>query len=251
MAVYDKFAQEYSSCMGERGDEAHQNQIDPYIYKIIGDLKEKTVCDLGCGNGYMARFFAKNNAHVYASDISKELIKIAKKKSKDLNIKYSVHSADDLSIYQDNFFDIVVMNMSIHYIRDLRKLFSEVSRTLKDGGVYTFSTNHFFRPNTYSQWELGKTGNDERLFIKVTNYLGNKGVKVLSGWDKKTKMMIYNHTLNSLVNEMSDNKLLTFKIYEPEPVNSGQAFSKKLQQTHRILTFIIIGAIKQKDIKLP
>jgi hypothetical protein len=91
---------------------------------------------------------------------------------------------------------------------------------------------------------MGEIGGKNKLFIKVTNYLGNKGVKVVSGWDKKTKMVIYNHTLSKLVNEMSKHNLFTFQVYEPEPVNSGQAFSIKLQKSHHIPTFIIFGARK-------
>jgi ubiquinone/menaquinone biosynthesis C-methylase UbiE len=243
MPIYDKFAKQYSDSMGETGDEVHQTQIDPYIYKIIGKVKGKVICDLGCGNGYMARYLTRKGAKVYASDVSGEIVKIAKEKSKDFDIEYLVHSADNLSAHNNNMFDAVIMNMSIHYLKDLDKLFSEIGRVLKKGGIFAFSTNHFFRPHyPYSEWVLGKINGKEKLFLKVTNYLGRKGMEVVSGWDKKTKMKIYHQNLNELVNKMSSNYLYTFKIFEPEPIKSGQAFSERLQKTHHIPTFIIIGA---------
>jgi 2-polyprenyl-3-methyl-5-hydroxy-6-metoxy-1,4-benzoquinol methylase len=251
MADYDKFAKQYSDSMGENGDEVHNTQIDPYIYKIIGDVNGKVICDLGCGNGYMARYFYKNGAEVFASDVSKELVSIAKEKSKGLNIHYQVHSAEELDNYKDKTFDAVVMNMSIHHIKDSNRLFSGVSRILKDKGIFAFSTNHFFRPHyPYSEWVLDKIEGKETLFIKVTKYLEHKESNILSGWDNKTMMKNYTRTLSDFINNLSNNNLYTFKIYEPEPVNSGQAFSKELQKTHHIPTFIIVGAIKLKDDKI-
>jgi ubiquinone/menaquinone biosynthesis C-methylase UbiE len=243
--VYNNFAKKYSDSMGEEGDDTHRTQIDPYVYKTIGEVNDKTVCDLGCGNGYMARHFSKGGGKVYASDISEELIRIAKEKSQGFDIKYLVHSADQLAEYTDGFFDVVVMNMSIHYIKNLDRLFKEISRVLKNRGIFVFSGFHFFRPpHPYSAWELGKIGNEEKLFIKVNNYLKLKEVKIISSWDKKTLMTIYHRTLGDLVNGMFKNGLYAFEIKEPPPVNSGQGFSEKLQKSHNIPTFIIIGARK-------
>lgn len=52
MSVYDKFALSYSNSMKDTGDYYHKTQIDPYVYKILGDPKDKVIYDLGCGNGY-------------------------------------------------------------------------------------------------------------------------------------------------------------------------------------------------------
>jgi 2-polyprenyl-3-methyl-5-hydroxy-6-metoxy-1,4-benzoquinol methylase len=249
MSDYDKFAKQYSDSMSEEGDYFHQTQIDPYIYSIIGNPKDKLIYDIGCGNGYMARNLAKKGARVYASDISKELIAVAEEKSKGLNIRYSVHDATDFSSYQNQQFDIVVMNMVIHYIKDLNKLFKGISETLKDGGVFVFSTNHFFRPSyPYSEWVAGKVNGEEKLFIKVTGYLEKRATEIESGWDKKTKLTIDNHPLNELVNTMSKHHLLTFRVEEPESVGFAKDFPENLRDSHHIPTFMIVGAKKDNSV---
>lgn len=245
MSDYDKFAKQYSDSMSEQGDYFHQTQIDPYIYSIIGDPKGKVIYDIGCGNGYMARNLVSKGAKVFASDISGALVKDAKSKSQDLDIQFSTHDAIDFSNYRDEQFDIVVMNMVVHYVQDLEKLFQGIAKILKKDGVLAFSTSHFFRPShPYSEWVLGKINDEEKLFIKVTGYLEKRVAKVKSGWDEQTELTIYNHPLNELVNTMSKYALFTFRVEEPESVGFAKDFSEELQKSHHIPTFITIGAKK-------
>lgn len=246
MTSYNNFAKQYSDTMSETGDFYHQTQIDPYIFKIIGDINDKTVYDLGCGNGYIARNLKRQGAKVFASDTSSELIKIAIEKSKGWDIVYSVRDGIDFSGFEDQKFDVVIMNMVIHYIEDIDTLFKEISRVLKSNGIFAFSTSHFFRPNyPYSDWVMGKINDQERLFIKVSNYLETYNVRVKSYWDDETELDIINRPLSQIVNTMSKYNLFLKEVYEPESVGFAKSFSKKLQMSHHIPTFIIFGAVKK------
>jgi ubiquinone/menaquinone biosynthesis C-methylase UbiE len=245
MSTYDKFAKKYSDSMGEEGDYYHKKYIDPAIYSIIGNPKGKIIYDIGCGNGYMARYFAKKGAKVYASDISEKLIKIAERKSKRLDITYHTHDAIDFSKYKSSFFDFVVMNMSIHYIEDLGKLFKGISRVLKPKGVFAFSTSHFLRPDyPYSDWVLGKLDNKETAFVTLTGYLETRKDMVTSWWDKKTKLPIISRPLNEYVNSLAKHNLYLYKVIEPESPEFGKRFPEKLRESHHIPTYMIFGAKK-------
>lgn len=245
MAKYDSFAEQYDKSMGESGDYFHRTQIDPYLLQIIGHPKGKTIYDLGCGNGYLARQLARGGAAVFASDASSKLIKIATNKSSDLNINYSIHEALDFSSYPDAQFDIVFMNMVIQYIQDLPTLFRGISRILKVGGIFAFSLNHVFRPPyPYSEWVKGKINNIETLFIKTTDYLGNREKLVTSGWDNQTELTLYNHTLGDLVNTLSANNLYLAELYEPISEGFTQYFPAELLAKAQIPTFLILGAKK-------
>jgi 2-polyprenyl-3-methyl-5-hydroxy-6-metoxy-1,4-benzoquinol methylase len=248
MGDYDPFAKEYSESMGEKGDYYHETQIDPAVYALVGEWAGKVIYDIGCGNGYMARNLALGEAKVFASDLSGELVKEAQAKSVGLDINYAVHDATDFSLYEDEQFDVAIMNMVIHYVQDLDKLFAGISRVLKVGGTLVFSTNHFFRPpQPYSDWVLGEIAGEERLFIKVTDYLSKRATEISSRWDKKAKLIIYNHPLNELVNTMAKNELLTMRFEEPESVGFAKDFPSKLWDSHHIPTFIIVGAQKIKN----
>lgn len=246
MSAYDNVAKQYSDSMSEDGDFYHSTQIDPNIYKIIGNPRGKTIYDLGCGNGYISRNLAKKGAKVFASDISSELIKLAEEKSKDLDITYSTREALDFEGFSDNQFDVVVMNMVIHYIKDLDSLFKGVSRILKKDGLFVFSTSHPFRPAyPYSEWETGKINSEEVLFIKTTGYLKEEARDGICWCDNKTKLKMYNQPINLLVNTMAKYGLYTSQIIEPESDGFAHKYSKELQNSHHIPTFIIFGATKK------
>ena len=135
--------------------------------------------------------------------------------------------------------------MVVHYIKDLNKLFKGISKMLRGDGVFAFSTNHFFRPMyPYSEWVKGVIDNREKLFVKVTNYLTRDERVVTSFWDNKTKLTMYNHPLSEFVNVMSKNGLYVFRVEEPESIGFAKDFSKALQQSHHIPTFLIMGVKK-------
>lgn len=231
--------------MGESGDYFHKTQIDPALYEIIGNPRGKTIYDIGCGNGYMARYFAQKGATVFASDASHPLIDIARNKSANLDITYTVRDATDFTGVKKSQFDAVVMNMVIHYIKDLNALCKGIASVVKPNGIFAYSTNHFFRPMyPLSEWVTGTVGKKETLFTKTTGYLKQEKRIVVSGWDNKTTMTLYNHPLNELVNTMASYGLYTHRIIEPESKGFANDFSTKLQKSHHIPTFTIIGTRK-------
>lgn len=251
MTGYDNVAKQYSDSMSDKGDFYHRTQIDPNVYKIIGDPKGKIIYDLGCGNGYIARNLVKKGAKVFASDVSSELVKLAKEKSKGLEINYSVRDALDFTGFADGQFDIVIMSMVIHYIKNVDALFRGISRILREDGLFVLSTSHPFSPGRpYSVWEAGKINGKEVLFVKVTGYLKKEARNIVCWCDDKTKLVMYNQPLNLLVNTMAKYGLYIFQIEEPGSDGFAHDFSKELQKSHHIPTFIIIGARKSLDVKI-
>src|SRR5437773_2009721 len=114
---FDSFAEKYDEVMGDTGDITHQRTIDKALFEAVGDFKDKTVYDIGCGNGYISRRLAREGAkEIFASDISPKLVKIAKWKYPNPHnkIKYSVRDASNFSEIPANYFDLAIMNMVAH-----------------------------------------------------------------------------------------------------------------------------------------
>ena len=112
----------------------------------VRTIKNKKVLELGCGGGQSCIFLAKKGAICSGIDISENQINyaidLAKKNS--VKIKYHVGSGDNMSIFENNKFDVILSIFSLQYIENLRTCLGEIKRILKKNGRFIFSLDHPF-----------------------------------------------------------------------------------------------------------
>lgn len=114
--------------------------------RIFDELFEgKTkVLDCAAGTGVYAFYLADKGYEVTATDITPRHIEIInqKLKQKDYNMQTSVLDATDMSVFEDETFDIVLnMGPFYHLITEAqrKKCLSEAIRVLKKGGLLVTS----------------------------------------------------------------------------------------------------------------
>jgi SAM-dependent methyltransferase len=145
---FEKVAQSYNEQMGSNGDFNHLTNLDPSILRLLGDIKDATIYDIGCGNGYFDFQLLKLGAgRVHGSDISPTLIEFAKNRAKAEQIStlhFHVNDALDFSHLEglENCFDAAVSNVAVHYIQDLEKLAVGIHRILRSGSKFVFTVAH-------------------------------------------------------------------------------------------------------------
>ena len=149
---YDKMNWLYNAFYGDMDTEQvrrlefiekHKNLLQSYTDK------EVTVLDSACGNGVQATALALNGYKVTATDISKEMIKLANEFSKKHNVSISTYVKGWLelpSIFQ-NQFDIVfnVGNSMVHSSNALerKKNISSLVQVLKNKGTLVIETRNW------------------------------------------------------------------------------------------------------------
>lgn len=143
--------------------------ILPNILRLLQIKRGEVILDLGCGQGFFSREFAKDGAKVIATDISEELIEIAQKyKSKD--IEYYVSSADDLGFLKNETVDKITIILALQNIENVNGVIKECGRVLRPNGKLFIVLNHpAFRIPKQTSWEW-----DEIRKIKyrrIDNYL--------------------------------------------------------------------------------
>ncbi len=119
--------------------------IKEFAISKMGNLKEKRVCDFGCGDGANSILLTKLGAYVEAFDLSPHLIEIALEKAKINHVNdrtnFVVSSVENYTC-PDNYFDIVYGSAILHHL-DIKKLhrdyFKKISRMLKDQGKAIFT----------------------------------------------------------------------------------------------------------------
>jgi len=84
----------------------------------------------------------RNGARVTAVDVSPAMVELAARRlGKSAQVLHLDLAKQPLP-FEESSFDLIVCSLTIHYIFDLRALFSEFHRVLNAGGHLVFSTHH-------------------------------------------------------------------------------------------------------------
>ena len=106
-----------------------------YAFYLLGDVRGKTVLDLGCGQGENTVPLIERGANVLAIDISPELIAITQQRLRDANLQadVSVGSAYETGL-PDASVDVIFCMSLIHHL-DIKLVRDEMRRILRPGGA--------------------------------------------------------------------------------------------------------------------
>jgi SAM-dependent methyltransferase len=111
-----------------------------YAYSLLGDVAGKRVVDFGCGSGANTALLAGRGAHVWAIDISEDLLRLGRRRlsvsGRADGATFIAGSAHDLPL-PDNSIDVVFGIAILHHL-DLELVSREVRRVLTPGGRAIF-----------------------------------------------------------------------------------------------------------------
>ena len=137
--MYSKHASKYAKVIEDNIFNALYDR--PSLMSLIEHETFESCLDLGCGPGAYISELKKNCQHITAIDLSEEFVAIISSKYPDIKA-YVADMGRGLEQELDQTFDLVISPLAIHYVENFEKLFSEVNRVLKKGGVFAFSTHH-------------------------------------------------------------------------------------------------------------
>jgi SAM-dependent methyltransferase len=111
-----------------------------YAYHQLGDVAGRRVVDFGCGSGANTALLADRGAHVWAIDISEDLLRLGQRRlavsGRAGGATFIAASAHDLP-FPDGSIDVVFGMAILHHL-DLDLVSREVRRVLKPGGRAIF-----------------------------------------------------------------------------------------------------------------
>lgn len=218
----------------------------PAMLKLIGNVKGKVILDIGCGFGDHIRKLSKRGAkRIVGFDASSKLIKIAKKQK----IPFSEFYVGDMNKklkFENGSFDIVFSSLALHYVKNLNRLFSEIHRVLKKGGVFVFSTGHpIFDLINQSPIHMVGIKKVKGKRIIYGNYF-DESLKETDLGSCLGKMKVRCYTYETLIKTALKNNFELIDYIDAKPTSHSRRYNaEKYKLTTRFPTFILFKLRKK------
>ncbi len=132
--------------------------ILPNLMRLMSPAKGEKILDIACGQGFFSRALSSTGAQVTGTDLSKDLIEIAKSRSQKstdstASIEYHVLPAHEMSLLQSHTFNKAVIVLALQNIKQAQETLTEAARLLKSEGKLWIVLNHpVFRIPKLSSW---------------------------------------------------------------------------------------------------
>ncbi len=195
---WGKVAPWYDKLLESDADTYQAKVVLPNLLRQMQIKVGDRVLDLACGQGFFARAYLEAGAVVTGTDISAELIALAKTNAP----KATYHEArsDKLTFAKDNSYDKVSIVLALDNIRELEQTLEECARVLVPSGQLYIVINHpAFRIIGESSW-----GYDNRTHIqyrRLDAYLSesNKKVVMNPGKEKSEATVTFHRPISAYV----------------------------------------------------
>lgn len=237
----DTFFKEY---MDLRFHKKNLNDLieQPQMKRLLPEIKNKTILDIGCGFGHNCLSFAKAGArHVTGIDISVKMLEIAHKSFSHPVIDYLLMNMDELHTLQETY-DLVYSSLAFHYAEDFTALIHNIYELLNPGGILLFSQEHPLM--TASQGKGGHYNYDENgncISYTFSDY-GREGKR--SGFWYVDHVENYHRTMGSVVSTLAHAGFMIEDMVEALPDQKTLNEYPKLNKEFIKPTFLILRAKK-------
>lgn len=125
---------------------------DKLIKKLIStDIDPKNILDIGAGTACDSVKLSEiyPSAKLVVCDIAHGMMKYVKRRCDDNNDPLGIVTADMEHLpFAEDKFDVIYSNAALQWVDDIRKVFSDTQKILKEGGRFCFST---FGPYTLDE----------------------------------------------------------------------------------------------------
>lgn len=243
---YEEFASEWAQRMRDGKNVTHEYLSKPALFDAIGDVRGKEILCVGCGSGEECIKLVELGAkRVIGIDLSPALIEIAKKSYPQIEF----YVADMEQMEFDNIsFDIIVSNLTMHYVPKWSKTLEKMKKILKSAGEIIITTNHPIRFGA----EI-KRLEDREIFLLgyirykapglvgdvIGDYLNER--KVEDTWFRgRFNVEYYHRPISSIVNEILQNGLKIKEFIEPQPPEWVSEKEKSFYHIHTKIPLFMI-----------
>ena len=115
---------------------------EPLVRSLLGDVRQLSVADIGCGTGRHTAYLAEAGARVTAVDFAPDMMAQAIEKAKGHNVRFVSHDLTEPFPFDKDSFDRVLCCLVLEHISDLDPVIEEMGRICRPGGFILLSELH-------------------------------------------------------------------------------------------------------------
>jgi SAM-dependent methyltransferase len=223
----ETFANYWNERAGDSGEVYKRYVLDPLMLGLLGELKGKTIVELGCGNGYLApKLLEQDPKQIVMMDISEFNLQHAARKTKDKRVSFLEQDATEPWKVETGTVDVVYSNMMLNEIEDIQAPIKEAFRVLRGGGAIVFSVTHpAWDLFMYAQEKAGVSSNKvrglggyfRRGFAKFVMGSGSKTAPELAGkYGAEFEVEHYQRPVSDYFNALVSTGFTVNRLLEPE-----------------------------------
>src|SRR3989344_7833605 len=236
-SMYNKLAKAYyESRKNMTGTSYFYNELleMPAMIRMLGDLKDKKVLDIGCGPGIYIEKIKDRCKQVKGIDISEGEVKIAR--TNNPGIEIVVGNAENLP-FRNCEFDVVFASLVLGHLDSWDRTLGEIRRVLKKNGIFCFSIHNPVTGALVSRkWFF-------RKFDVVKNYFEEKGNKRI--WSEeivgvKAESFHHHKTYETVIKSLIKNsfEIIDYEDCRPD-FEAKKLFPEKYEETMNIPKFCV------------
>ena len=181
-----------------------QKNLTDYCISLLGDIKNKEILEIGCGNGVQALYINDNHfpLKITGIDLIKANIEIANEERDRRNmhnVQFFVDDAQNLTQILSNSVDVLINIESAFHYPDKPAFLKEIHRVLKPGGQYLIADILTTRKKregfmklwgktmVYHFWNKKQYGEEFLKSELVIDYSEDITQRVIKGWSNYRK----------------------------------------------------------------
>ncbi len=113
----------------------------PIFMEMLGDVRDRVILDLGCGDGAFGIELLAAGCRSYTGIEASVRMIAASEPLRAAGGRIHQIPIEDWT-YPQQAFDVVVSRLVLHYVADISRTFEQIYQTLKPGGRLVFSVEH-------------------------------------------------------------------------------------------------------------
>lgn len=227
-----------------RDCELNANELieQPAMRKLLPEIKNKSVLDLGCGYGHNCIDFINLGAKkVIGVDLSEKMLEVAKKESCSEGIEYINMNMKDIGSLNRKY-DVIYSSLAFHYIKDFSAFAEELYSVLNIDGYLIFSQEHpIITATVDGKGHFNKDENGNRISYTFSDYNLTGERKVRWYIDGVIK---YHRTFGDIINALSNAGFFIESVCEPTPEDWAVKKLPTMTKEYIKPNFLIVKAKK-------